>query len=138
VFEVDERGDLGVGAELLRAEDKLGVGLRVLGEELADEFADRVFLVRDAEENLHRAAIVLPEPAFETAARLGVEALERLEQRDAGGEGGVRHALVQREAARGEPLPERDGEAQERERGEDDVQEHGASMAQVAGRWQVC
>ena len=42
-FEVDERGDLGVGAELLGAVDELGVDLRVLGDEFADEFADGVF-----------------------------------------------------------------------------------------------
>lgn len=130
-FEVDEGGDLGVGAELLGAEDELGVCLRVLGDEFADEFADGVFRRCDAKEELHGAAIVLFEPAFQAAVRLGVEALERLEQRDAGGEGSVRRALVQREAARGEPLPERDGEAQERERGEDDVQEHGRFLARA-------
>ena len=110
-FEVDERGDLGVGAELLGTEDELGVGLRVFGDELADNFANGVVGCGDAEEELHGAAIVLLEPTFEAAARLGVEALKRLEQRDAGGERGVCRALVQREAARGEPLPERDGEA---------------------------
>jgi hypothetical protein len=39
--------------------------------------------------------------------------------------------VVQREAARSEPLPERDGEAQERERGEDEVQKHTRFLARA-------
>ena len=66
------------------ADDELGVAGRELLQELADDPANRVVGCRHAEEDLHRAGVLLREPASQAVLRGRVAPFERLEQGDGG------------------------------------------------------
>ena len=121
LFKPGKLGDLGVGAFELLADDKLRIALRIFGNGVADNFASGIIGIRDTEEDLRLAGIILAEPALERFGGSDVAAFERLEKGNRRREIGFGSTPVQRESARGEPLPEREREAQEREDGENCV-----------------
>jgi hypothetical protein len=99
----------------------LRIALWVFGDDFLNDFANGIIGVRDAEEDLRLAGIILVEPVLERFGGGGVAAFERFEQGDCRCKIGFGSALMQRESARGEPLPERECEAQERKDGENCV-----------------
>ena len=111
-FELNERGDLAVGAEGFCADDELRVATGVCFNEFANDGADRIPGIGDAEQNLNRAGVILIKPALERFGGGGVAAFERFEQGDGGGKGKIGDAPVQRKTPGGEPLPEREGKTQ--------------------------
>ena len=122
-FQLGELGNLGVCALQVFADNKLRVALWISGDDFPGDFVDRIVSVRDAEEDLHRAGIILPEPALERFGGGLVAALERFEQGDGRRKISSGSAPVQREPAGGQPLPERERAAQERKGGENCVGE---------------
>src|SRR6266571_2524061 len=92
------------------------------GDQLPCHFAGRIPRQRDAEEDLHRSAVVLIEPAFQAVPGLGVHAFERLQQSNRRRVTTIGNALMQREAHRNDKLPQHDTEAEECERCQDHVQ----------------
>jgi len=64
-FELGERGNFCVRAEVFGANDKLRVAIGIFLEKFLDNFAGGIIFVRDAEKDLRLAGIVLIEPAFE-------------------------------------------------------------------------
>ena len=81
-FKLDERGDFAVGAERFGADDELRVAAGIFFDEFADDFANRITGVGDAEQNLNLAGVILIEPALERFGGGGVAAFERFEQGD--------------------------------------------------------
>src|ERR1035441_7515998 len=147
-FELHEFGYLRIRAGQGSAYDELRVAAGELLHELADDPANRVVGCGHAEEDLRGAAVLLGEPASQAVLGGRIAPFERLEQRQGrlsvegggrggrgerrltaaatriGGRGGRGHALVQGEAPGDQPLPERQGEAQQGEGAENQVQDH--------------
>ena len=116
-FELNERGDLAVGAERFGADGELRIAAGIFFDEFADDLANRITGVGDAEQNFNRSGVILIEPALERFGGGGVAAFERFEQADGGGKGQIRDAPVQWKSRGGEPLPEHQREAQQRQGG---------------------
>ena len=84
-----EVGELAVGAEALGALDEADVDVRVVDAEAGDLGDGGVVERADAEEELEGAGVVLRAVAGEAGVHARVDALDGLEDGDAGGEGGV-------------------------------------------------
>ena len=86
--ELNQSTDLAVGSQPLRTFDELDGERGKLGLQLLDGCGGRVGEGGDAEEKLVVASVGLAAVAAEGFDHAGVEALEGLEDGDAGGEGG--------------------------------------------------
>ncbi len=125
--QLHQLGDLRIGAERWAAHDELRVAAGKLLHELANNLASPVFRLGHAQQNLNRPGVLLGEPASQAVFRGRIAALERFEQGDSrlrveGCE--LRVALVERETTRHEPLPKRQGKAQQGQAAENQVQNH--------------
>ena len=75
-------GNLGIHAGRRAADDELGVAIRELLQELADDAANGVIGRGDAEQDLRGTGILLREPASQAIRRRRVAAFEGFEQGD--------------------------------------------------------
>ncbi len=131
-----ELGDLGVGAGETRAEHESGVGLRVIGEELPDDFAGGVLRGGNGEQKLHRARVVLLQPAREAFAEVRISALDGLEEADGGVMARGRDPPMERKAEGSDELPGLDGTGKRSQSGGGPEEQHvDGCEEEVAGWW---
>ena len=112
-FQLDQGGHLAAGAQRFAADNQLRIMAGNFFNQLTDDPANRIVGVRDTEEDLHRAGIILVEPALQRGGGGVIAAFERFEQGDGRGKGRFVDAPVQRKPHGGEPLPENEGETQQ-------------------------
>ena len=86
----------------------MGVVPRKFRQQGPHDLARRVGGIAHAEENPHRAAVVLLEPTAQAILGVGIGAFEGFEDGDAGSKRGRRHAPMQGERQSGEPWPDID------------------------------
>ena len=121
-FQLPQSGDLAVGPQVLPAKDQPRVRPGKLGQQFPHDPAHRIIRRGHAAQDLHRAWVLLREPASQTLLRFRVAALERFEQRQAGQRARPNRAAMQGKAFRDPPAPEGEDKAQNREYGKDPVQ----------------
>ena len=138
-LELEERGHFAVRSEGFTADDELGVAPRIFFNDLTHHFTNRVIGIGDAKQDLHRAGIILIEPALQRSGGRFVAAFEGFEQGDGRRKGRVGDAPVQGKAPGRQPLPEDERQAQEGERGENCVGEiHQGSRTTGLKPWPGC
>src|SRR3989442_1044344 len=89
-----------------------------------NDLTNRIISRRHAEEDLHRSGVILRQPAFQALTGRGIGVLERLEQSHRGLVTLIADALMQRETYGDDELPERQREAEKRERRQNSIQNH--------------
>lgn len=99
----------------------MGVSVREVLDEVANDCADGIIGGSDGEQDLNGTGVILFEPGAEASFREGVGAFEGFEEGDAGVEIGGGESTVQGKTAGSEPLPEEEEEAEEGQSPEDAV-----------------
>jgi len=127
-----ERGHLGIGPEIFGTDHQFRVAAGMIRDQLAKQRAHRIIRRGHAEEKLDASRISQHEPALETVAGGGVGAILRLENGDRRGESGSADPRVQRESPADDPLPERNGEAEDGQAARQSNQRHGAFLSSGA------
>src|SRR5438309_11766134 len=94
------------------------------GDRPPNDLTNRIISRRHAEKDLRRSGVILRQPAFQALTGRGISVLERLEQSHRRLVTLIADALMQRETHGEDELPERQREAEKRERRQDDVQPH--------------
>ena len=124
-MELNQGGDLGVQAQIARADQELRSRLGMAGDQASHNVTRWIRVRMDAEKQLNRARVILSEPAFQAAFRKGIAAFEGFEEGDTARlRWPVNAAVVKGEAPTGNPLPDAEGCTHSSEPAKEDAPEH--------------
>lgn len=112
LFEVDELGNLGVGAFEFFANDQLRVAVWKFSDQLLNNIADRVCGIGHAEKVLQVSAVILLEPTPQRFLRRGVATFERFQKGHRRRKIRIGSAPMEGKFSGGKPLPQPEHEAQ--------------------------